>query len=60
MILRKLDGYTRLAAFKNSCKEYVTANPDKLDPIDFDQYLNCAIKDTAMEHIRIFRKDMIS
>ncbi len=44
----------------DSCKEYVTANPDKLDPIDFDQYLNCAIKDTAMEHIRIFRKDMIS
>lgn len=42
----------------DGCKEYIAANPDKLDPIDFDQYLDCKIKNTAMYHMEIFRKDM--
>ncbi len=42
----------------DGCKEYMKGNPDKLDPIDFDQYLNCRIKDIAMEHMMIFRKSM--
>ena len=41
-------------AYIDSCKEYMKENPDKLDPIDFDQYLNCAIKDVSMDHMRIF------
>lgn len=42
----------------DGCKEYIQKNPDKIDPIDFDQHLNCNIKDIAMEHMEIFRKDM--
>ena len=45
-------------AYIDGCKEYIEANPDKLDPIDFDQYLNCKIEDVAMAHMEIFRKDM--
>ena len=42
----------------DGCREYMEANPKKLDPIDFDQYLNCRIKDIAMDHMTIFRKPM--
>lgn len=42
----------------DGCKEYMAANPQKLDPIGFDQYLNCRIKDISMEHMMIFRKEM--
>lgn len=42
----------------DGCREYMAANPEKLDPIGFDQYLNCRIKDIAMEHMTIFRSTM--
>lgn len=42
----------------DGCREYMAANPEKLDPIGFDQYLNCRIKDIAMEHMTIFRSVM--
>lgn len=45
-------------AYIDGCKAYIEANPDKLDPIDFDQYLNCEIGDVAMYHMELFRKDM--
>ncbi len=44
-------------AYIDGCKEYMAENPDKLDPIDFDQFLNCRIKDVVMKHIDIFSKD---
>ena len=34
-------------------------NPDKLDPIDFDQFMNCSIKDTAMRHMSVFTANKI-
>ncbi|MCI8327905.1 MAG: class II fructose-bisphosphate aldolase [Lachnospiraceae bacterium] len=45
-------------AYIDGCKEYIQNNPDKLDPIDFDQYLNCAIGDIVLYHIELFRRDM--
>lgn len=42
----------------DGCREYMEENPTKLDPIGFDQYLNCRIKDIVMEHMMIFRKEM--
>lgn len=42
----------------DGCKEYIQNNPDKLDPIDFDQYLNCKIEDVAIYHMELFRKEM--
>lgn len=45
-------------AYINGCKEYIQNNPEKLDPIDFDQYLNCKIEDVVMYHMELFRKDM--
>ncbi len=44
-------------AYIDGCKEYMQANPDKLDPIDFDYFLNCRIKNTAMDHMNIFLAD---
>ncbi|MCD8141488.1 MAG: class II fructose-bisphosphate aldolase [Planctomycetaceae bacterium] len=41
-------------AYIDGCKEYFSANPDKIDPIDFDQFLNCKISDTTIEHMEIF------
>lgn len=38
----------------DGCKEYFEENPDKLDPIDFDQFLNCRIGDIVADHLRIF------
>ncbi len=46
-------------AYIDSCKEYMAENPDKLDPIDFDQHMNCSIKDTAMRHMRVFTANKI-
>jgi fructose-bisphosphate aldolase class II len=43
----------------DGCKEYIDANPNKLDPIDFDQYLNCKIEDIVMYHMELFRKDFL-
>ena len=45
-------------AYIDGCRDYMAANPDKLDPIDFDQYLNCCIKDVVMDHLTIFRSVM--
>ena len=45
-------------AYIDGCKEYIQNNPEKLDPIDFDQYLNCKIEDVVMYHMELFRKDM--
>lgn len=45
-------------AYIDGCKEYLNVFPEKLDPIAFDQFLNCKIKDTAMEHLAIFRQTM--
>ena len=45
-------------AYIDGCKEYIQNNPEKLDPIDFDQYLNCKIGDVVMYHMELFRKDM--
>lgn len=45
-------------AYIDGCKEYIQSNPKKLDPIDFDQYLNCKIEDVVMYHMELFRKDM--
>ena len=44
-------------AYIDNCKEYMKANPDKLDPIDFDYFLNCAIKNVAMDHMKVFTKN---
>lgn len=41
-------------AYIGGCKEYFADNPDKIDPIGFDHFLNCKISDTAIEHINIF------
>ena len=41
-------------AYIDGCKEYFAGNPDKIDPIGFDQFLNCKIGDTAAEHMQIF------
>lgn len=43
----------------DGCKEYMQANPEKLDPIAFDQFLNCRIEDIAMQHMTLFRKDYL-
>lgn len=42
-------------AYIDGCKEYFAANPEKIDPIDFDQFLNCKISDVAIDHMTIFR-----
>ncbi len=44
-------------AYIDGCRDYMKENPDKLDPIDFDYYLNCRIKNTAMDHMKIFLAD---
>ena len=46
-------------AYIDGCKEYMNANPEKLDPIDFDQFLNCRIEAVAMDHMQLFRKDYL-
>lgn len=43
----------------DGCKEYMAANPNKLDPIEFDQFLNCKIEEIAMQHMGLFRKDYL-
>ena len=43
----------------DGCKEYMQANPEKFDPIAFDQFLNCRIEDIAMQHMTLFRKDYL-
>lgn len=42
-------------AYIDGCRQYMQENQDKLNPIGFDQYLNCCIKDITMEHMKVFR-----
>jgi tagatose 1,6-diphosphate aldolase GatY/KbaY len=41
-------------AFMSACREYVEANPAKNDPPSLFSHARAAVKDMALEHIRIF------
>ena len=40
-------------------KEYLKANPDKLDPLSFDRYLNDSIRNAAERHMKVFSSERI-
>lgn len=42
-------------AYLDGGREYFTANPKKIDPLDFDQFLHEKIGATVSEHLKIFR-----
>ena len=47
-------------AYIDGCGDYLKENPNIVDPISFDQYLNCRIEDVAMNLMTIFRKDYLA
>ena len=40
-------------------KEYLKENPDKLDPLSFDRYLNDSIRNAAERHMKVFSSERI-
>ena len=46
-------------AYIHGCQEYMKENPELLDPIGFDQFLNCRIEETAMKHMELFHRDFL-
>ncbi|MCD7858744.1 MAG: class II fructose-bisphosphate aldolase [Firmicutes bacterium] len=41
-------------AYVEGCTHYLERHDGKFNPLDFDQEMNCSIKDVAMAHMRIF------
>lgn len=44
-------------AYLDTARQYFRDYPDKIDPVGFDRTLENAIRETVMDHMRIFRQE---